>query len=127
MNDTKLHIISVDDEKDLNVLFKHFFRNEIKSGELTLDFVDNAKQCLEFLEKFDQNNRIVVLSDINMPDVSGVELTKLINEKFPKTEVYLVTAYEKEHLKDNIKENINIKGVIHKPIDFESLKTDIGL
>lgn len=127
MSVTKLHIIAVDDEKDLNVLFKHFFRNEIKSNKLLLNFADNAKQCLELLANIDRDTRVIVLTDINMPDVSGIELTKQINQTYPNVEVFLVTAYEKDHIDKSLNDKIQINGIIHKPIDFNRLKSDINL
>lgn len=127
MQEQKINLIAVDDEKDLNVLFKHFFRKEIKNNQLELYFADNAEQCMGLLKKINLNYRTIVLSDINMPDTNGIELTKMINKDYVQVEVFLITAYQKSHIQDKLDDSIHIKGLIHKPIDFTNLKFDIGL
>ncbi len=127
MQSSKINLIAVDDEKDLNILFQHFFRNEIKQDLLDLSFAHDAEQCMKLLTEINTSNRIIVLSDINMPDINGIELTKMINKDYPNVEVYLITAYQKDHIQDKIADTIQIKGIIHKPIDFQTLKFDIGL
>ncbi len=117
-----LNIIAVDDEKDVKVLFEHFFQNEVESGLVNLIFMDSALTCLEVLKKVEGDT--VVLSDINMPQMSGIELLKEISAKHPKVKVILVSAYDQNRYFDEI-EKWGAYGYISKPVDFNSLKKKV--
>lgn len=119
-----IHIIAVDDEDDMNVLFKHFFRNEIKQNIITLSFAASAKECLKILEDNEHKN-IKVITDINMPDTNGIVLASKIREFYPWIEIYIVSAYSKQDVQIILNdENIQY---IPKPINFNELKKIIKL
>jgi len=128
MDSKTINIIAVDDETDLQVLFKHFFRKEIKSKKVHLSFASSASECIELLDKVDLDtrlNRICVLTDVNMPGTSGVELSEKINKEYPQIEIYLITAYSKTDLSGL--DAISYKEIITKPINFEDLKYTLNL
>lgn len=119
-----IHIIAVDDEDDMNVLFKHFFRNEIKQKIITLSFAASAKECLSILENNEHKN-VKVITDINMPDTNGIVLAAKIRETYPWIEVYLVSAYSIKDVQSII--NFEKFQYIPKPINFNELKKIIKL
>lgn len=128
MNTETINIIAVDDETDLQVLFKHFFRKEIKTNKINFSFASSASECLDQLKEVDSNgqsSRICVLTDINMPGTTGVELSKRLNSEYPEIEIYLISAYSEEDLFGL--DAISYKEIITKPINFENLKHTLNL
>lgn len=119
-----IHIIQVDDEDDMNVLFKHFFRNEVKQNIITLSFAASAKECLKILEDNEHKN-VKVITDINMPDINGIALATEIRESYPWIEVYLVSAFSKKDVQSIL--NTENFQYISKPINFNELKKIINL
>jgi len=115
-------LIAVDDEEDLKFLFEHFFKDQISTGKLNLIFTTSAQTCLDKLANIDGD--VVVLSDICMPDMSGIELMKAIFESYPLVKVYLVSAYDEEIYLDDI-QKYGAQGYISKPLEFESLKEKV--
>ena len=117
-----INLIAVDDEKDVRVLFEHFFHREIEQGEVNLIFESSGKECLDTLETI--SGKTIVLSDINMPEMSGVELLKHISEKFPKVKVLLVSAYDQTRYQEELI-MYHAEGYISKPVDFIALKKKV--
>ncbi len=113
------NLIAVDDEIDVKILFEHFFRKEEEQGNLKLYFEQSANGCLKLLEFLEGNT--IVITDINMPDMTGVELLKIIHNKFPKIKVVLVSAYNKMHYADQL-QGITPAAMVEKPVDFSRLK-----
>lgn len=118
-----INIIAVDDELDAKILFDHFFKREIESGKVALEFVQSAQKCLDSLSQRELDNTLVV-TDINMPDVDGIKLTEMINEKYPSVKIFLVSAYDARSQLDNIK-HLEIAEYITKPVNFTTLKEKI--
>ena len=116
------NLVAVDDEKDVKVLFDHFFYDEVKSGKVNLVFETSAADCLNTLK--DLEGDTIVLSDINMPEMNGIELLKEISKKFPNIKVLLVSAYEQERYFDEM-QKWGAEGYISKPVDFLALKDKI--
>ncbi len=114
-----INVIAVDDEKDVKVLFDHFFKAEVDAGDVNLIFVDNAAACLESITKL--SGSTVVVSDINMPEMNGIELLKQINKNYKSLETVLVSAYDKEYYAEQLKDE-KVAGFISKPVDFAALK-----
>lgn len=117
-----MKVLVVDDEKDVQVLFEQRFRKEIKSGEMDLAFAFSGEEALEYMNEHD-HEAVLILSDINMPGMSGLELLKHIKEKFEKPPpiVMVITAYgDDENYNQAMK--LGADDFLTKPVDFISLK-----
>jgi CheY-like chemotaxis protein len=121
----KMKILVVDDEQDAELLFVQQFRNEIKSGTVAFHFVLDATAALNYLETLEPFDVVLVLSDINMPGITGIELLKRIKNQFPKLHVVMVTAYDDPHNTENAKQ-FGASGFITKPVNFHELKQKIN-
>ena len=117
-----MSILVVDDETDIRTLFEQKFRKEIRDNVLTFEFAHSGEAALEVLKNKD-SNIILILSDINMPGMSGLELLRRVRGIFPEAppKVFMLTAYgDKEN-----RERANVLGAddfLTKPIDFSNLK-----
>lgn len=119
-----MKILFVDDELDVEALFRQKFRKEIKSGELELSFAFSGDNALNLLGTDNPPQFVYVFSDINMPGMSGLELLENIKNRFPQIQVSMISAYgDIENYDRAIKSGA--KGFFTKPVDFESLKTEI--
>lgn len=119
-----MRILFVDDERDIEALFRQKFRKEIKSGELELSFAFSGDDALKLLGSENPPKFIYVFSDINMPGMSGLELLDTIKERYPMVHVSMISAYgDTENYDKAIKSGA--KGFFTKPVDFESLKIEI--
>lgn len=120
-----MKILVVDDEKDIQPLFQQRFRREIKSGEMEFVFAYSGEEALICLAKY-QSEAVLILSDINMPGMSGLDLLKNIKQKYnqPPPVVMMITAYGDE---DNYKRAMELGAddFITKPVDFSLLKETI--
>ena len=115
-------ILVVDDEKDVQVLFEQRFRKEIKSGEMELAFAFSGEEALLFMNEH-EHEAVLILSDINMPGMSGLELLQHIKEKYekPPPVVMMITAYgDDENYNQAMK--LGADDFLTKPVDFTSLK-----
>src|SRR6056297_162052 len=119
-----MKFLVVDDEKDVEMLFRQKFRKEIKRKEIEMQFAFSGKEALHILEAANPPDVIYVFSDINMPGMSGLDLLDTISEKYPKIKVCMISAYGDS---ENVERAINsgAKGFFAKPIDFNSLKKEI--
>ncbi|OIQ18913.1 MAG: hypothetical protein BM556_06425 [Bacteriovorax sp. MedPE-SWde] len=119
-----VHILLVDDETDTEFLFKSFFRKWIKDGKVRLSFTPDASQALDKLSLSDGNDIILILSDINMPGMSGIELLNKVKAMYPHIDVFMMTAYDNEEYRKESKEG-GALNYLTKPIDFNFLKDEI--
>ncbi len=117
-----LNLIAVDDEKDVKVLFDHFFYDEVSDGLINLIFETSAFNCLKSLEGLE--GQTIVLSDINMPEMNGIQLLKEISLNFPKVKVLLVSAYDQNRYYDEM-QKWGAEGYVSKPVDFVALKEKV--
>ena len=117
-------ILVVDDERDVELLFSQRFRKEVKSGTVELNFAFNAEEALTYLRSLNPFDLVVVLSDINMPGMTGLELLKIIKKEFKDLRVMMITAYGDEN---NYKNAISIGAddFLSKPVDFNMLKDKV--
>jgi DNA-binding NtrC family response regulator len=117
-------ILIVDDEQDVESLFRQRFRKELREGEYVFHFSFAAEEAYHFISNLTPLDIVLVLSDINMPGMSGLELLKKIKTEFPHLKVMMVTAYgdERNHT-EAISSGAN--DFITKPIDFQLLKERI--
>ena len=117
-----MKILVVDDEKDVQVLFEQRFRKEIKSGEMELVFAFSGEEALEFMN-LHEHEAVLILSGINMPGMSGLELLQHIKEKYEKPPpiVMMITAYgDDENYNHAMK--LGADDFLTKPVDFNALK-----
>lgn len=120
-----MRILVVDDEKDVETLFRQKFRKEIKNKILDLVFAFSGQEALEMLEKSNPPKVVYIFSDINMPGMTGLELLDKVKSRFPNIKVSMISAYgDKENYDKAIKSGA--KEFFTKPIDFVSLKKEIG-
>ena len=91
-----IKILVVDDERDVETLFSQRFRKEIRSGEVELNFAFNGEDALTYLHNLNPFDLVVVLSDINMPGMTGLELLKTIKSEYKELRVMMITAYGDE-------------------------------
>ncbi|MFZ0490561.1 MAG: response regulator [Salegentibacter sp.] len=119
-----MKILVVDDERDVEALFRQKFRREIRNSGLELDFAFSGKEAMEMLQKEEPPEIVYVFSDINMPGMTGLELLGKIKTKFPHITVSMISAYgDNENYNKAI--NSGAKEFFTKPIDFESLRKEI--
>lgn len=117
-----MKILVVDDEVDAKPLFLQRFRKEIRDNQLTFDFAISGEQALDYL-KVKHNEIVLILSDINMPGMSGIELLKTIRHDYetPPPVVMMITAYgDEENHRQAIENGAN--DFLTKPLDFNLLK-----
>lgn len=120
-----MKILVVDDEQDIKQLFEQRFRKEIKSGEFNFVFTFSAPDAIEYLNRT-QHEVVLILSDINMPGMSGFELLREIKTKFkqPPPIVMMITAYGDDE-KYRMSIELGADDFLTKPLDFNLLKTKL--
>jgi CheY-like chemotaxis protein len=122
-----MKILVVDDELDVQPLFEQRFRKEIKSGEFIFAFADSGENALTYLKQY-EHEAVLILSDINMPGMSGLELLAQIkqNHYTPPPIVMTVTAYgDAENF--NKAKSLGADDFLTKPVDFSLLKEKLKL
>ncbi|HMC98641.1 MAG TPA: response regulator [Ferruginibacter sp.] len=117
-----MRVLVVDDEKDVQVLFEQKFRKEIKSGEIEFRFAFSGEEAIGYLNQ-PEHEAVLILSDINMPGMSGLELLKLIKAKYNTAPpfVMMITAYgDAENY--NTAMSLGADDFLTKPLEFGQLK-----
>lgn len=120
-----MKILVVDDETDMQTLFEQRFRKEIKNGEMEFIFAGSGREALDYLNR--QNHEFVlILSDINMPGMSGLELLEQIKHKYkePPPKVMMITAYGDSY-NFNQAMSLGADDFLTKPLDFTALKAKL--
>lgn len=119
-----ISILVVDDEHDVEILFKQQFRREIRSGELELTFAFSGNEALQLLDSTEPPEILYVFSDINMPGMTGLELLDTVKQRYPKIQVSMISAYGDD---DNYQNAIQsgAKEFFTKPINFDTLRQEI--
>ncbi|MBL8229845.1 MAG: response regulator [Bryobacterales bacterium] len=114
-----MKVMVVDDEADVRLLFEQRFRKEIRSGEIEFYFALSAQEALEFLETHEED--VLILSDINMPGMNGLDLLKTVKSKHRHLKVFMITAYGDAEYQRRAWE-YGCDDYLTKPIDFGMLK-----
>jgi CheY-like chemotaxis protein len=114
----------VDDESDVEELFRQQFRRELRAGRFVLDFALSAGEALRKMAEVDGNSLILLVSDINMPGMSGLELLPRIKQARPDLPVLMITAYGDPDTRRLALER-GADGLLTKPIDFAVLRAEI--
>ncbi|GAB1543535.1 response regulator [Scytonema sp. NUACC21] len=114
----------VDDEQDVQLLFQQKFRRESRQNQIQLYFAFSGEEALENLQNSLTKCLSLILADINMPGMNGLELLKIIKERFPHLKVFIITAYDNDNY-SKIARNLGADDYITKPIEFNQLKEKI--
>ena len=121
MNKTEtIHILLVDDEKDIFFLFSQFFKKWIDDGRVKFTFSESGVGALDKLSSSEAKDILLILSDINMPEMDGFELLNKVNDNYPEIETIMISAYSDDFRKKAM--NLGATAYFEKPIDFQRLK-----
>jgi CheY-like chemotaxis protein len=121
-----LLILVVDDEPDVEVLFRQQFRRELREGRFTMEFAQSGDSALQRLVEAQGVSIILILSDINMPGMTGLELLPKAKAARPDVPIIMITAYGDADTKRKALEN-GAEGLFTKPIDFGALRNEIDM
>jgi CheY-like chemotaxis protein len=117
-------ILVVDDEPDVAELFRQRFRREVRQGTYAMHFAASGEQALEKLVDGIEPTLIVILSDINMPGMDGLQLLTEIKKRHPDLPVMMVTAYGDDERRRQAAET-GASEFLTKPVDFDQLKAPL--
>jgi CheY-like chemotaxis protein len=119
-----IYILVVDDEPDVEHLFRQQFRRDIRTGRFVMEFAASAPEALERAKSIADPLLILILSDINMPGMTGLEMLPKVRAARPNVPVIMITAYGDEATRRKAAE-LGAAGLLTKPIDFELLRNEI--
>jgi CheY-like chemotaxis protein len=119
-----LLILVVDDEPDVEVLFRQQFRRDLRSGRFVMEFAQSAPEALQRIGDAQGVSLILILSDINMPGMTGLELLPKAKALRPDVPVIMITAYGDADTKRRALEG-GAETLLTKPIDFVALRSEI--
>jgi CheY-like chemotaxis protein len=117
-------VLVVDDEPDVEALFRQQFRRELRAQRLVMDFAISAADALAPIASTIEQSLILILSDINMPGMTGLEMLPKVKEMRPDVPVIMITAYGDPETKRKAIES-GATGLLTKPIDFSLLREEI--
>ena len=120
-----LLILVVDDEPDVELLFRQQFRHDLRAGRFTMEFAQSAAAALQRITGAAGVSLILILSDINMPGMSGLELLPRAKAARPDVPVIMITAYGDAETKRKALEG-GAESLFTKPIDFGALRSEIN-
>ena len=120
----RLLILVVDDEPDVEALFRQQFRRDLRAGRFTMEFAQSAADALTGISSAGDASLILILSDINMPGMSGLELLPKAKALRPDVPVIMITAYGDAETKRKALDG-GAEALFTKPIDFASLRSEI--
>ena len=118
-----MKVMVVDDEADMRTLFEQRFRREVRAGQITFYFAQSGAEALTLLEQV-VGEVTLILSDINMPGMTGLDLLKVVKAKHQHLKVYLVTAYDNAEYEQRAVE-YGCDEYFTKPLDFGLLKAKL--
>ena len=119
-----LLILVVDDEPDVEALFRQQFRRELRAARFAMEFAQSAPMALRRISNAGEESLILILSDINMPGMSGLELLPKAKAIRPDVPIIMITAYGDAQTKRQALEN-GAEALLTKPIDFGTLRIEI--
>jgi CheY-like chemotaxis protein len=121
-----LLILVVDDEPDVEALFRQHFRRDLRAGRFTMEFAQSAPMALQRIADAGDQFLILILSDVNMPGMSGLELLPKAKALRPDVPIIMITAYGDPETKRKAMES-GAEGLLTKPIDFSTLRSEIDM
>jgi CheY-like chemotaxis protein len=119
-----LLILVVDDEADVELLFRQQFRRDLRAGRFAMEFAQSAPLALQRITEAGDQSLILILSDINMPGMSGLELLPKAKALRPDVPVIMITAYGDADTKRKALDS-GAEALLSKPIDFGMLRIEI--
>ena len=120
----KLLILVVDDEPDVEMLFRQQFRHDLRGGRFTMEFAQSGEKALRRIADAGDVSIILILSDINMPGMTGLDLLPKAKAARPVVPVIMITAYGDADTKRKALES-GAEALFTKPIDFRALRSEI--
>ena len=117
-------VLVVDDEPDVEALFRQQFRRDLRAQRFMMDFANSAADALSRIASNIGQSLILILSDINMPGMTGLEMLPKVKEIRPEVPVIMITAYGDTATRRKALEN-GATGLLTKPIDFSLLREEI--
>ena len=120
----KLLILVVDDEADVEELFRQQFRRDIRVGRFTMQLAQSAPTALQLIAEASEAKIILILSDINMPGMSGLDLLPKAKAVRPDVPIIMITAYGDPDTERKALEN-GAEALLTKPVDFAALRSEI--
>jgi CheY-like chemotaxis protein len=117
-------VLVVDDEPDVEALFRQQFRRDLRAQRFIMDFASSASDALARVGSTIEHSLILVLSDINMPGMTGLEMLPKIKQMRPEVPVIMITAYGDADTRRKALEN-GATDLLTKPIDFATLRQEI--
>jgi CheY-like chemotaxis protein len=121
-----LLILVVDDEPDVEMLFRQHFRRDLREKRFAMEFAQSGDMALQRITDSTAAALILVLSDINMPGMTGLELLPKAKAARPDVPVIMITAYGDADTKRKALES-GAEGLLTKPIDFGALRSEIDI
>jgi len=118
-------ILMVDDEADTEALFRQHFRREIRKDVYSFEFARSGEEALALLRSFTPPKVVLVLSDINMPGMTGIDLLGEIRTTWPQVGVFMITAYGDAATEEKAR-GLGARQFLSKPLDFARLKADLA-
>ena len=119
-------VLVVDDEPDVEALFRQQFRRDLRTQRFVMDFAISAADALGLIADTIEQPLILILSDINMPGMTGLEMLPKVKEIRPDVPVIMITAYGDADTKRKAIEG-GAEGLLTKPIDFTLLREEIDM
>jgi CheY-like chemotaxis protein len=117
-------VLVVDDEPDVEALFRQQFRRDLRAQRFVMDFASSAPDALARVGSTIEHSLILILSDINMPGMTGLEMLPKVKEMRPEVPVIMITAYGDADTRRKALEN-GATDLLTKPIDFVTLRREI--
>jgi CheY-like chemotaxis protein len=117
-------VLVVDDEPDVEALFRQQFRRDLRAQRFVMDFANSAADALSRIASTIEQSLILILSDINMPGMTGLEMLPKVKKIRPEVPVIMITAYGDADTKRKALEG-GAEGLLTKPIDFALLREEI--
>jgi CheY-like chemotaxis protein len=118
------YILVVDDEPDVESMFRQHFRRDLRASRFVMAFATSARAALEQVKAIADPSLILILSDINMPGMSGLEMLAEVKAARPNVPVIMITAYGDDDTKMKATK-LGAAGLLTKPIDFSLLRHEI--
>ncbi|POB15162.1 MULTISPECIES: response regulator [Pseudomonadati] len=119
-----INILFVDDEEALLELIEMIYEEDVLAGKLSTQFALSGKEALTKLASDKGIDITVLVTDINMPDMNGIELVKEVKKKYPHIIIYMMSAYGDQKTLEEVSK-LDIKHYFNKPVDFSELKSTI--
>ena len=119
-----MNVMVVDDEKDIELLFRQHFRKEIREGRVEFLFASSGEDALARIEAMPHPPDLIwIFTDINMPGMSGLDLLRALKSQFPQIKVSMITAYGDQYYRDAVASGAD--RYYTKPLDFNALKQEL--